>query len=241
MLGDKNLLIYKTEIIKYIHCDAFSWGKICCRKRFEIICIPVLYSWLLALDLNLRSLMRGEFIWSVLRIHLCVFFNGGHSLRLPSASSLNFTLGKRLSWGPNLCNSGQRIKISSCYLKACKTLKILEKQTQMKAGMTKLKMEVMIWTQDEDENTQGGWRKTMEAFTNGWNVIEFGREERIAANMNKTYEHAYMYWCGEVLQMYESETHRHTRDKWEYYVVESTSGSGRERHGGGPYDIANTR
>ena len=165
MLGEENLLIYMTQIIKYIQCIAFGWGKICCQKSPKIVCSSVLYSRPLILDSNPGSLLQGKFLWRVLWMHFFVFFNGGHFVHLPSASSLNFTHRKSSFMGPKPLQQRQRIKTSSCYIKTCKTHKILEKPTQMEAGMMEMEMKTTSWIRTGDRNTQGGGRKVMEVWS----------------------------------------------------------------------------
>ena len=128
----------------------------------------------------------------------------------------------------------------------------------------KVEMKVMTWTQTEDGNTQGGGRKTMEAFTNGRNVTQSGREERIAANTNKTYKHThthiYIYIYIGTEESYGCTRPKHVdvrgtsrRATWRSqrvrglnsgpsdYKHRSSVRNGRERHDGGPYDIVDMR
>ena len=67
--------------------------------------------------------------------------------------------------GPKPLQQRRRIKPLSCYIKTCKTHKILEKSTQMEAGMMEVEMKMTSWTRIGDRNTQGGGRKEMEVWS----------------------------------------------------------------------------
>ena len=130
MLGDKNLLMYKMKIIKYIHRDAFSWRKVWCREGPELACnsgtvLLVFELWIWIQNLKCGAKLSGGFGDSLSMFFLIAVtsYTGFSSFHLISPT------GNRLL----ICSWFSEMEATGWYAPLClirkpaKTLNMLEK------------------------------------------------------------------------------------------------------------------